>query len=155
MKLSSKAEYAVRAMADLAAYYGGGPVPLSQVSEKEGISQDYLEHLMAQLRKQGLVESARGVKGGYTLAMPPEQISIRDIMWALDGPFVPIDCLDHAGEDQGACCYGKLKPECTTRVVWVKLQESVTKTMASITLADLISGDRPPVGALEHETAAV
>ncbi|MBM2827089.1 MAG: cymR 1 [Dehalococcoidia bacterium] len=140
MKLSSKAEYAVRAMAGLAAWYGNGPVPLSQVSEREGISQDYLEHIMASLRRQGLVESARGVKGGYSLAMPPEQISIRDIMWALDGPFVPIECLEHAGADQGACCYGKLKPECTTRVVWVRLQESVTSAMESITLADLLKG---------------
>ena len=138
MKLSSKTEYAVRAMAELATYYGGGPMPLSQVAEKEGISQDYLEHLMAQLRKQGLVESARGVKGGYLLALPPEKISIRDIMWATDGPFVPIECLEYAGKNQVSCCYGKLKPECTTRVVWVKLQESVTKAMESITLADLI-----------------
>jgi Rrf2 family protein len=149
VRISSKSEYAVRAMTELAASYGSGPMPLSQVAEKEGISLDYLEHLMGVLRKHGLVESARGVRGGYSLAVPPEQISIRDIMWASDGPFMPIDCLDFAGSDQPSCCYGKLKPECTTREVWVKLQESVTKTMESITLADLLksSGTGPAQGA--------
>lgn len=145
MKVSAKSEYGVRAMAQLARAYGNGPVPLSQIAEKERISLDFLEQLMVILRNKGLVKSVRGVRGGYLLAMPPEEISVRDIIWAVDGPFVPIQCLEFAGEDQETCCMGVLKPDCTTRDVWILLQEKVTETLRAVTLADLCREQGQPL----------
>lgn len=156
MKVSAKSEYGVRAMVQLARAFGNGPVPLSQIAERERISLDFLEQLMVALRNKGLVSSVRGVHGGYLLALPPTEISVRDVMWAVDGAFVPIQCLEFAGEDQETCCMGILKPDCVTRDVWILLQEKVTETLQAVTLAALCHEPGEPLQtALEQRNAAV
>lgn len=137
MKVSAKSEYGVRAMVQLARAYGNGPVPLSQVAEREKISLDYLEQVMLALRNHGLVRSMRGVHGGYLLAKAPEQITVGAVLGAIEGPFVPMQCLEFVGDGQETCCMGMLKPDCTTRDVWVLLQTRVTETLNSVTLLDL------------------
>lgn len=137
MKVSAKSEYGVRAMVQLARAYGQGPVPLSHIAEKEQISQDFLEQLMAGLRHKGLVKSLRGAHGGYLLIQDPAEVTVGDVMAAVEGPFVPMQCLEFAGADQQTCCMGVHKPECVTRDVWALLQEKVNETLHSITLADL------------------
>lgn len=137
MKVSAKSEYGVRAMVHLARAYGRGPVPLSEIAAQEHISLDFLEQVMVALRNKGFVKSARGAHGGYMLAQAPDQITVGDVMWSIDGPFVPMQCLEFVDEDQDTCCMGLLKPDCTTRDVWLLLQEKVTETLNSVTLADL------------------
>lgn len=136
MRVSAKAEYGVRAMVRLAREYGRGPVPLSQVAEKERISLDFLEQLMLSLRQKGLVTSVRGAHGGYTLALDPARISVGDVMTAVDGPFVPMQCVDFS-TDGATCTMGVSLPECTTRDVWVLLQEKVMETLNGVSLASL------------------
>jgi Rrf2 family protein len=143
VKLSAKAEYGVRMMADLAAAYGHGPLPLSQVAERQGISVDFLEQLIGALRKKGLVESVRGARGGYRLAKPPQDITVGDVIYALEGPFVPMICLEVDHEHQPDCC--SRLAFCTTRDVWVRLRDQVNATLTAISLADLVrpEADRP------------
>ncbi|MBI4496525.1 MAG: Rrf2 family transcriptional regulator [Chloroflexi bacterium] len=136
MKLSARTEYGVRMMVDLAVAHGRGPVSLSQIAEQQGISQDFLEQLIGPLRKKGLVESVRGSRGGYRLARAPEHISVGDIIWSLEGPFIPMVCLEVDHENQPECC-GFL-PVCTTRDVWIRLRDQVTATLNTVTLADLV-----------------
>ena len=137
MKVSAKSEYGVRAMVQLARAYGKGPVPLSYVAGKERISLDFLEQLMLILRNQGLVRSVRGVHGGYMLALEPRQISVSDVMQAMDGPFMPAQCLELTASEPGVCNLGITMLDCTTRDVWMLLQERVTETLSAVTLADL------------------
>lgn len=143
MRVSARAEYGVRAMVQLARAHGSGPVPLSQVAEKERISQDFLEQLMVTLRQRGLVRSVRGVHGGYLLAMEPGQISVGDVMTAVDGPFVPMQCLDPAHD--ATCTMGMSVYDCTTRDVWALLQEKVMETLNGVSLADLCHAQGEPL----------
>jgi Rrf2 family transcriptional regulator, cysteine metabolism repressor len=143
VRVSARAEYGVRAMVQLARSHGSGPVPLSQVAEKERISQDFLEQLMVTLRQRGLVRSVRGVHGGYLLAMEPGQISVGDVMTAVDGPFIPMQCLDPAHDT--TCTMGMSVYDCTTRDVWALLQEKVMETLNGVTLADLCHAQGEPL----------
>lgn len=137
MRLSTRAEYGVRAMVGLATIWKDEPVPLSHIAQREGIPQAYLEQLMGVLRKKGFVKSVRGVKGGYALVVPPDEIRVGDVVWALEGPFIPIDCVELTDEAVECCSY---KPECATRTVWVTLRDQVISTLNSITLKDLSWG---------------
>lgn len=153
MRVSARTEYGVRTMVQLARAYGAGPVPLSQVAEKERMPLDFLEQLMVVMRQKGLVHSARGVHGGYFLAMDPSQITVWDVMAAVDGPFVPMQCLDVSVSHQDTCSMGIMLCECTTRDVWALLQEKVMETLNSVTLADLRPEHEPPLR--QRETAAL
>src|SRR5690606_41229510 len=86
MRISSRGEYGVRALFDLAQRYGEGPIPLKQIAERQDVSDHYLEQLMGALRKAGLVVSVRGAQGGYELARPPEAITIGDVIRVLWEP---------------------------------------------------------------------
>ena len=145
MRISARAEYGVRAMVQLARSHGSGPVPLSYVAERERISQDFLEQLMVTLRQKGLVRSVRGVHGGYLLAGRPDAISVGDVMTAVDGPFIPMQCLD--GAHDATCTMGMTLYDCSTRDVWALLQEKVMETLNGVTLADLCDAQAHPLRA--------
>ncbi len=130
-------------MVQLARAHGSGPVPLSLVAERERISQDFLEQLMVTLRHKGLVRSVRGVRGGYLLAMEPAHISVGDIMTAVDGPFIPMQCLDPSHD--ATCTMGMTVFDCTTRDVWALLQEKVMETLNGVSLADLCHAQGQPL----------
>lgn len=131
MKLSTKARYGVRAMLSLALDYGKGPVPLKEIAKHQGISEKYLEHLMVPLKSAGLVRSIRGMHGGYTLARPPLQINLNEVVQALEGSIAPVDCLD----DPSICHHSEL---CITRRVWEKMQHAMGEVLKSTTLKDLV-----------------
>lgn len=132
MKLSTKARYGLRAMVDLAQRHGSGPVPLREISERQEVSEQYLEQLFSILRKHGLVRSTRGLKGGYVLAKPPEQITVGEVIRALEGPIAPVDCVSEA--EPLDCSRAS---QCLTRLVWSRLRDSIAEVLDSLTLKEV------------------
>lgn len=130
MKLSTKGRYGVKAMVDLAINYGGEPVPMKSVAERQNISEQYLEQLFSQLRKAGLIQSVRGALGGYVLSRPPAEISVNDIMSVLEGSVEISDCIDETNCSNMDCC--------ATRLLWVRMKESIDQVLLSTTLADMV-----------------
>jgi len=137
VRVSAKSEYAVRAMVYLARAHGRGPVPLSQVAEREHIPLDFLEQVMLLLRNRGLVKSVRGVHGGYLLAAPSEDLSVGDVMNAVEGQPIPVPCIELPAGDQQTCTMGQIMLDCSTRDVWVLLYSTISQTLNSVSLADL------------------
>jgi Rrf2 family protein len=135
MKLSTKGRYGVVAMYDLAANTGNGPISLKSVAARQHISEHYLEQLMGQLRRAGLVKSARGAQGGYILVKAPSEITVGDIVRVMEGPIAPVDCL--LSEDPSSGNYCPRTNSCITRGVWQKVGESIANVLDSITLEDL------------------
>jgi Rrf2 family transcriptional regulator, cysteine metabolism repressor len=132
MRFSTREQYGLRAMAELARYYGQGPVSLSEVADAEGLPLPYLEQVVASLKRAGLLESHRGAYGGYELAHAPAMITAGDVIRALEGTIVQVPCLVDAPESScGREC------SCTTRNVWVEVRDKLIETLDSITLADL------------------
>lgn len=129
MKISTRGEYGVRAMFDLALHYGQGPIPLKMIAERQEISEPYLEQLMGALRKAGLVSSVRGAQGGYLLANPPHKTTIGDIIRTLEGPIAPMECVEPG--EESTCNQYKL---CATRVLWTKLRNSMEEVLDNTTL---------------------
>jgi Rrf2 family protein len=131
MKISSKEQYGLRAMAELAARYGQGPVPLAEVAEAQGLSRDYLEQIVPALREAGLVQSTRGAHGGYQLARAPETMTVGQVLRALEGEIFPLPCVS---EDLKECDRSHM---CTARAVWTKVHARVSETLDEMTMADL------------------
>ncbi|RMG49638.1 MAG: Fe-S cluster assembly transcriptional regulator IscR [Gammaproteobacteria bacterium] len=135
MKLSTKGRYAVTAMMDLAIYGSAGPVTLADISQCQGISLSYLEQLFAKLRKAGLVEGVRGPGGGYRLARPANQISVAQIITAVDENVDMTRC-----KGEGNCQDGE---SCLTHELWMDLSKRLYDFLDGITLADFV--ERPEV----------
>lgn len=133
MWLTSRSHYGLIALVELARSYGQGLVPLSQVTQSQHLPMPYLEHLVMPLRKAGLVRGSRGQHGGYELVQPPEQVTVNQVVRALDGEFAPVDCV--TGDYRSGTCVRE--DQCTSRFVWERLKESVNEVLDSITLADL------------------
>ena len=136
MKLSTKGRYSVTALYELALHYGGGTFALHQIAENQAISENYLEQLMVPLRKAGLVESVRGAQGGYQLARQPAEITIGDIITAVEGPIALTDCLLSASKDKEPNC--ARAGHCITREIWAEVCDSINAVLEGITLRDLI-----------------
>ena len=133
MKLSTRGEYGLRAMFELARKYGEGPVSLRSIAEEQDISENYLEQLIAVLRKSGLVESVRGAQGGYMLAAAPQEINVGDIIRVLEGPIAPTDCVsENSKKDCGRA------GTCASRLIWEKVRDSITKVLDGFTLLDMV-----------------
>jgi Rrf2 family transcriptional regulator, iron-sulfur cluster assembly transcription factor len=133
MKLSTKGRYAVMALADIAVNSGGQPVALATITERQDISQDYLEQLFLKLRKAGLVQSARGPGGGYRLARDPEDIRISEIVLAVDEPLQVTRCVGDAIE---GCTHGE---KCLTHDLWSALGRQIYGFLAAVTLGDVVN----------------
>ena len=131
MKLTTKGRYAVTAMLDLALHYVREPINLADISGRQGISLSYLEQLFSRLRKQGLVESARGPGGGYMLARPSTQITIADVIQAVDES---VDATKCGGQKN---CHGE--DRCLTHDLWEDLSRQISGFLSGITLADLVN----------------
>lgn len=130
MKLSTKGRYGVKAMVELAINHGNGPISIKTISERQNISENYLELLFSTLKKSGLVKSLRGAQGGYVLAKEPKEIRISDIINVLEGPVEIATCLG------GDVCENE--DYCATRLLWEKIKNSIDDVMASITLQDIV-----------------
>ncbi len=137
--VSTRGEYGMRLMVDLARNYGGGSVSLHAVAEREQLPEAYLEQLVAALRRSGLVIGKRGAGGGYTLAREPGQITAGDIVRALEGPIEPQICT--AEGDPVLNCVRE--QGCGTRLVWLKVQSSIALALDGMTLAELARETRP------------
>lgn len=130
MKLTSKGRYAVTAMLDIAIHTATGPVPLADISERQGISLSYLEQLFSRLRKHGLVNSVRGPGGGYRLGKCSAQIAVADVINAVDESILATKC---SGE--GGCQDGQ---QCLTHTLWCDLSNRIEEFLQGISLSELV-----------------
>jgi len=131
MRISTKAQYAVRAMVSLSLHGEGRPLALRDIASREQISLAYLEQLFVKLRRGKIVRSVRGPGGGYVLARPAEQIKVDEIIDSVEESLVPVSCMDA----QGRCVCDDV---CVSHGVWQGLGQRVREFLASITLADLV-----------------
>lgn len=131
MKLSTKGRYGVKAMLDLAVHYGTEPISIKSISERQGISEYYLEQLFAPLRRAGLIKSVRGAQGGYILNRKPIEITVLEIMDVLEGPVEISECLDNEECNKFESC--------ATRVLWKKIQMSINSVMENVTLQEMLN----------------
>jgi Rrf2 family protein len=147
VQVSAKADYAVRALLELASR-GGGPVKGDELSRAQDIPPKFLEAILTQLRQTGLLNSRRGADGGYWLAYEADQISLADIIRAVDGPLASV-----RGLQPEAVTYEGAASRLTE--VWVALRSSLRAVLEEVSLADLLSGELPTaVGALLDDPAA-
>ena len=141
--VSTRGEYGMRLMVDLARHWGRGAVSLHDVATREQLPEAYLEQLVASLRKAGLVQGKRGAGGGYTLSRDPKQITAGDIVRALEGPIEPQVCTAE-GEAVLQCA---LQPGCATHHVWMTVQNNIARALDAITLDALAKTASPAIGA--------
>jgi Rrf2 family cysteine metabolism transcriptional repressor len=145
MKVSTRVHYGLRAMTELArSYREDRLLSISEIARNEALPVSYLEQLVGELRRAGLVEGTRGVHGGYRLARAPEAITVGDIYRILEGEVAPVDC---TAEDYlpGTC--GR-EPECLSRGIWARVQSAILGVLDSTTLDDLFISE-----ALQHAAA--
>ncbi|MCL6615296.1 MAG: Rrf2 family transcriptional regulator, partial [Firmicutes bacterium] len=128
----------LRAMVDLALHAEGGPVPLKEIAERQGLSESYLEQVFAVLRRAGLVMAIRGPMGGYTLGRPAEEISAGEILRVLEGDTAPVYCVERMAP-RARC---EREPECPTREFWRKLRDHIDAFLDRTTLRDLVERAR-------------
>jgi Rrf2 family protein len=144
MRVSAKADYAVRAAAELAAA-GEGPVKGERLAEAQDIPLQFLEHILLELKHAGIVRARRGAKGGYWLARPADDITVAEIVRAVEGPIAhvqssPPESIEYRGNAKHL------------QEVWIAVRASLRQVVEQVTLADLVSGELPPV--VEHLTGS-
>ena len=132
MRISAKELYGLRAMSEFARHFGQGPVSLADVARSQGISQAYLEQIAIELRRAGLLRSKRGAKGGYSLVRAPQATTAGDVIRALEGSILPIQCV--AEQTCTPCTH---ENGCSTRTIWEEVRDRLVETLDAITLADL------------------
>ena len=133
MKLSTKGRYGLRALIDLARYSEEEPVSISSIAARQDISEGYLEQLMALMKRAGLVKSIRGAAGGYVLAKSAKEISVGDVLRALEGKLEPAECA--AFHPEKGC---KASANCVTKYVWQKINDSINQTVDEMNLKALV-----------------
>ena len=136
MRISTRGRYALRVMIDLAEHASDSYIPLKDIVSRQEISQKYLEGIMTDLSKAGLLDAQHGKGGGYKPGRDPENITILDILLATEGDLAPIACLDKSAEPCSRAA------ECRTLPMWQKLYEMVYDYFKGITLADLMMNDQ-------------
>ena len=139
MKLSTRAQYATRALLDLAIHQREEPVLLKDIAQRQQISLRYLEHLITPLIAAGIVLSTRGPRGGVSLAKPPEEIRLNEVVQLLEGSIAPVECVDKPG----ICPRSEL---CVTRDVWSELKKAMNGILESTTLQDLVERQKRKEG---------
>ena len=144
MKLSTKGKYGLRAIIDLARFSEKEPVSIGCIATRQKLSERYLEQLFALLKKAGLVKSIRGASGGYVLARDASEISVGDVLRALEG----VRCAAFYSEE--GCM---ASDECVTKYVWQKINDSINKTVNEIKLDELVkeSKELNPEGVIHGE----
>ena len=134
MKLSTKGRYGLKAVIAIARLGESEAVPLSLVAEDTGVSVSYLEQLIIKLKKADIVTSTRGAQGGYTLARNADEISVGDILRALEGNLNPVECVSVDGEN--SCTASEV---CVTKIVWQRISEGINNAVDSIMLSELVN----------------
>ena len=126
-----KTDYAVRALIDLAQRYGQGQVQSGDIAARQAIPEPYLDQLLTMLRKAGIIRSVRGPQGGHALARAAAQITLGEVVLALEGSLAPAGCLERPGECHQA-------PGCAIREVWQEWQAASLHLLEGVTIADLV-----------------
>lgn len=132
MKISTKGRYAVRVMLDLAVNNTGEYIKVKQIAGRQGISEKYLEQIIAILNKAGYVKSTRGAQGGYRLSKEPSYYTVGMILRLTEGSLAPVACLEDENVDCDRC------DNCETLGVWKELQQAINNVVDGITIADLV-----------------
>lgn len=130
--ISTRGRYGLRAMFEIAKAYGEGTLSIKQIAAAQGLSEQYLEQIFAKLKAAGLVESTRGAGGGYSLSAVPTEITVGQVLVALEGELSPAECV---GEDATEC---KNACVCTTHVIWQRIYDGFNNVIHSITLQDML-----------------
>jgi Rrf2 family protein len=131
MKLSTRGRYGVRLMLDLALHYGGGPIYLKDIAERQGLSAKYLWQLINPLKMMKLITSTRGAHGGYLLGREPERISLKEILDVLEGSLCLVDCVDNPSICERAS-------SCVSRDIWGEVSKGMRQTLENTTLAEMV-----------------
>ena len=132
MKLSTRSRYGTRMLLDIALHSTDGPVRISDIAERQGISVKYLEKLIRPLKLGGYVKSKRGPKGGHQLTRDPESITVGEVVKLLEGEFILTEC----ARDASVCA---ISSDCLTRTVWMEASQAMYDKLNSITFAELIA----------------
>lgn len=135
MRLTTKGKYGLRSLVDLAVHADDEAVALSQIADRQGISLNYLEQLIAKLKKSGIVHGIRGARGGYVLARPAEEISVGEILRSLEGDLSPVDCSELNSKDT-LCSNSDI---CVTKYVWKRISDSINDAVDGIMLSNLVA----------------
>lgn len=140
LKLSTKGQYGVRAMFELAKHYEQGPLTIKEIASRQDVSVAYLEQLLNILRRSDLIKSQKGPGGGYSINKKPEEISVGMILNSLEGPVTITQCLDPAAK---SC---KRIDGCVARLLWKSLGEKIEDFLDTINLSDLLKEESKLVG---------
>lgn len=132
MRMTMKGDYGLRAMIDLAARYGQGPIPSAVIARRQFIPEHFLDQVLITLRRAGLIKSQRGPQGGHLLARPPAQISMLDVLQALEGAPASLDCVPQPN----AC---QLSPSCGMRDIWAQIDAYARELLGATTMEQLAS----------------
>lgn len=143
MKISTKGRYAVRVMFDLALNNNGEYIKVKDIAARQGISEKYLEQIIAILNKAGYVNSVRGAQGGYRIARAPEEYTIGMILRLTEGSMAPVACLDEGAECEQC-------DTCETLEVWKELYDAINGVIDHVTVADLVAKRRQREGSLDY-----
>ena len=143
MRVSTRGRYGLRAVLDLAERYGGSPVLMSTLAERQRLSRKYLHTLLTSLKSAGLVRSVRGPGGGFVLARSPARITLREILLAVEGPLSLVDCV----AEREACDWTR---RCTARRVWRDLSGLIEDALGKVSLESLL----PPRSRTHSRTPA-
>jgi len=145
LNLSQKCQYAVRAVLELAKRYGQGAIPASEIAANQAIPQRFLEIILNELKPAGLLDSRRGVQGGYFLTVDPKDITAGRIIRLIDGPLDPVRC---TGDKESARC--PLMEQCSLMELWNQAKEAVEKVYDGVNFHDLAERER----ALERKSVS-
>jgi Rrf2 family protein len=137
MRVTMKGDYGLRAMIDLAAHYGRGPVPSAEIAARQHVPEHFLDQLLITLRRAGLLKSQRGPQGGHMLARPPAQITILDVIRALEGKAAPMEPLPRLDSRQATAGLA-------LREVWEQVEEYAVSLLAATTLEQLAERHQAP-----------
>lgn len=132
MKISTKGRYALRVMLDLALNNTGECIKVKDIAARQGISEKYLEQIIAVLNKAGYVKSVRGAQGGYRIAKAPEEYTVGMILRLTEGSMAPVACLEEGAPECERC------DTCETLEVWKELYTAINQVIDGVTIADLV-----------------
>lgn len=144
MKISTKGRYAVRVMLDLALNNTGECIKVKDIATRQGISEKYLEQIIAALSRAGYVKSVRGAQGGYRLTRAPEEYTVGMILRVTEGSLAPVACLEEGADICERC------DTCETLGVWKELAKAIDAVVDGVTIADLANQHRQRIEALDY-----
>jgi Rrf2 family protein len=143
--INQKCQYALRALYELSVHYPYGPVKIAHIAQAQGIPKKFLEGILGLLKSLGYVKSHRGKDGGYSLAKPPGQISVGEVIRGIQGPLSPVECL--IGENR---C--QLNNRCSFRPLWERAKAALEEVYDRTTFQDLLDQNIPPSPGVEEES---